>query len=50
LALDQLGDCSVPADPENRPGAAFAASAALLDLPFSERTLLRMADVERREG
>ena len=31
-------------------GAAFAASAALLYLPFSERTLIRMAYVERRPG
>ena len=31
-------------------GAAFAASAALLYLPFSERTLIRMAYVEPRRS
>jgi hypothetical protein len=31
-------------------GAAFAASAALLYLPFSERTLIRMAYVGPRRG
>ena len=31
-------------------GAAFAASAGLLYLPFSERTLIRMAYIERRAG
>lgn len=31
-------------------GGAFAASAALLYLPFSERTLLRMAYVDRRDS
>ena len=29
-------------------GAAFAASAALLYLPFSERTLIRMAYAHRK--
>jgi len=31
-------------------GLAFAATAALLYLPFSERTLIRMAYIERRPG
>jgi len=31
-------------------GAAFAASAALLYLPFSERTLVRMAYVNPRSN
>jgi cholera toxin transcriptional activator len=31
-------------------GAAFAASAALLYVPFSERTLIRMAYVRRSES
>jgi DNA-binding winged helix-turn-helix (wHTH) protein len=31
-------------------GAAFAVSAALLYLPFSERTLIRMAYIEPRQG
>ena len=31
-------------------GMAFAATAALLYLPFSERTLIRMAYIERRSG
>jgi hypothetical protein len=31
-------------------GLAFAATAALLYLPFSERTLIRMAYIEQRSG
>lgn len=49
LALDQLWAIApFLLIPQIGLGAAFAASAALLYLPFSERTLIRMAYVARR--
>lgn len=51
LALDQLWAVApFLLTPQIGIGAAFAASAALLYLPFSERTLLRMAYVKTQAG
>jgi DNA-binding winged helix-turn-helix (wHTH) protein len=51
LALDQLWAVApFLLIPEIGLGAAFAASAALLYVPFSERTLIRMAYVGPRSG
>jgi DNA-binding winged helix-turn-helix (wHTH) protein len=51
LALDQLWAIApFLLTPQIGIGAAFAASAALLYLPFSERTLLRMAYVRTQAG